>query len=206
MTTYDNYIKLLRSDMSNWLIHFTKYDKNDIHNERYPFKNLNKIIEHKQLNGNNQLIRGDYKCICFSEAPLAKAISIIEYSDYIYNKTKERPFRYAPFGIAVKKEWLYNQSGRPVIYQSEQEYSQTFEEQRYRHVRYEPNNGIDFTWEREWRIKCGQLSLQPEHTTIIVKNKRYREQLLEKYYAEQSNNPFNIDIYPWGLVSLDELS
>jgi hypothetical protein len=52
-------------------------------------------------------------------------------------------------------------------------------------VRYEPNNDIDFTWEKEWRIKCDKLFLEPDNTTIFVKDRKYLNILLEEYYMQQ---------------------
>jgi hypothetical protein len=45
--------------------------------------------------------------------------------------------RYSPFGIMVSKQWLFAQGGRPVIYQSAEEYQLLTENHRWRHVLYE---------------------------------------------------------------------
>lgn len=38
----------------------------------------------------------------------------------------------------------------------------------YRFVPYDPLNGIDYTWEREWRIKTDSLTLDPNNTLVVV--------------------------------------
>ena len=38
--------------------------------------------------------------------------------------SESKSYRYEPFGIGVKKEWLYEKGGRPVIYSSDEEYEE----------------------------------------------------------------------------------
>jgi hypothetical protein len=87
--------------------------------------------------------------------------------------------RYAPFGVMVDKSWLFSRGGRPVIYQPENEYFQLPEAFRHRHVRYEPDNGIDFTWEREWRIP-GDVEIQPANVTLVVPDRRFPDLAKER--------------------------
>jgi hypothetical protein len=35
-------------------------------------------------------------------------------------------------------------------------------------VPYDFETGLDFTWEREWRIKTDELALDPKHTLVVV--------------------------------------
>jgi len=39
---------------------------------------------------------------------------------------------------------------------------------KYRFVKYDIENEIDYTWEREWRIKTESLRLNPKYTIVIV--------------------------------------
>ena len=195
------FINSIRSDLSDWLIHCTQ--PTDVLSA---FDVLRKILQEASLIGSNQYIKAQCKCVCFSESPLTKIKSLITYCD-----THQCSLRYAPYGIAVKKEWLFEQGGRPVIYQTDNEFSITSDEHKYRHMRYDPAKNFDFSWEREWRVNCDQLLLQPEITTVFVKSRDDIRLLLEEYYGHQSSwslvgVPFNIDIYPWGLISLDEIS
>ena len=63
--------------------------------------------------------------------------------------------RYKPFGVILTKKWLFEQCGRPVIYQADLEYASLPEEMRWRHVRYEPQiePAIDFSGKREWKYE-----------------------------------------------------
>ena len=130
----------MRPDISNNLIHFTKGP------EAEAFPLLQQIIAERSLRGGNGMIRGGHRCVCFTEAPL-----------HSLENGLVNPFayaRYAPFGIVTSKRYLFAQGGRPAIYQSDEEYDLLSDDQKWRHVRYEPNGEpmIDFSWEREWRI------------------------------------------------------
>lgn len=81
--------------------------------------------------------------------------------------------------------------------------------------RLHPISGHDFTWEREWRIKATSLELEPQHTTVFVKNKSDVEILLKEHYEPQDfairllsehAAPYGINLYPWSLISLEEIS
>ncbi|MDD2540339.1 MAG: hypothetical protein PHH28_04760 [Desulfuromonadaceae bacterium] len=80
----------------------------------------------------------------------------------------ERP-RYEPYGIAVRKDWLFQRNGRPVIYQPDSEYPLLPPQLQWRHVRYEPPN-VDFTWEREWRVQCDELQIAPNEVLVLVRS------------------------------------
>ncbi len=199
--TKPSYIDPIRSDISKWLVHCTQDTS-----ERTSFDNLRKILSDCYLEGSKNLIKAGTKCVCFSEAPITKIKSLISYCDAFQSS-----LRYAPFGIAVRKEWLFSQGGRPVIYQQDAQFENTSKEHKYLHVKYEPDQDFDFSWEREWRIKCNRLRLQPEMTTVFVKDRQHLNILLNEHYSGQSSwtltgTPFSIEIYPWGLISLDEIS
>src|SRR5215472_3902451 len=99
-----------RQDISEFLVHFTKGTD---HEEA--FTNLRKIIESRKLIAGSGYIKGNYRCVCFSEAPLANLADGLVNENY-YS-------RYSPFGIVVSKAWLFNRGGRPVIYQPESEFN-----------------------------------------------------------------------------------
>ena len=110
---------MIRSDLSPSLIHFTKGETS-----AEAFGRLRKILTERRLLGGNGHIKGGYKCVCFSEAPLAVL-------------TEKFYQRYSSFGIMVSKEWLFARGGRPVIYQTEQKFGDLPESHRWRHVLYE---------------------------------------------------------------------
>jgi hypothetical protein len=57
----------------------------------------------------------------------------------------------------------------------------------WRHVRYEPNgaNPIDFTWEREWRVKCERLEFHPSDVVTLLPREEWTDELMREHEAEQ---------------------
>lgn len=163
-----------RTDISKYLIHFTK--GNTLEDA---FETLKKIINEQQLLGSDTLIKGCYKCVCFSEAPLQSL------NDGLVNP--EFYTKYSPFGIMVEKKWLFERGGRPVIYQSDEEFELLPESHKWRHMRYEPhkNPPIDFSWEREWRIHCDTLTFDHSMASIIVQNSDWANRLCYDHRCRQ---------------------
>jgi len=113
----------------------------------------------------------------------------------------------------VDKSWLYQQGGRPVIYQSDEEYYQLPDSHKYRHKVYDPLKGIDFTWEREWRIHTNELILDPSETTVIVPNRGWVENFKQEHIDSIESDIMifkkdawmMIDKYPWHFIALEDL-
>lgn len=209
-------ISLVRRDLGNLLFHFTRTPTSNvvIKNGKYTrrlsksaYSIIEKIISEGKIEGSSKNIRGSFKCICFNESPISEMASLFALENIA--RTEHEKIRYEPFGVAVKKEWLYSKGGRPVIYGPEEDFELLPYELKYRYVRYEPDRGIDFTWEREWRIKSDFLELDPKSTLIVVPD---AETAFELAY-EHSDVEVELD-YPgtpigsyhvakWMTVSLD---
>ena len=99
-----------RFDISDKLIHFTGGGE-CVDNA---FARLRAIIRGGRLIANSRMIRGGYRCVSFTEAPLpAFAPAFIS----------EFPFtRYSPFGLMFEKNWIFERGGRPVIYQPDSDF------------------------------------------------------------------------------------
>lgn len=169
-----------RPDISDKLIHFTKGNS-----EEDAFNNLKSIIYSGELKGNEgQYIRGKHSCVCFTEAPLdACKDGFVNHNNFS---------RYSLFGLIFDKKWIYNTyNGRPVIYQSEEEYKILPEDMQWRHVRFEPNGDqwIDFTWEREWRINCknfdGKVNFNSSVAKIVVPTVKWVDRLIDEFNWDQ---------------------
>jgi hypothetical protein len=168
---------MTRTDISDSLIHFTG-PRDDWENA---YGNLKSILSSQKIIAGKDLIRGQYSCVCFTEAPFPSLEEgLLNPSNYS---------RYAPFGVMFDKVLVFERGGRPVIYQSEEEYSALPESLRWRHVRYEPTASppIDFTWEREWRIHCTGLLFGPSEATIIVPNSVWRDRLIGEHDQDQDH-------------------
>ena len=168
-------IRLVRRDMGNLLFHFTRKPKEkfvvvktrggELSMSASAYSVLNKILYEESLKGSSKWTYGE-NCICFTEAPIVEFNSIFALNE-IASSNKEKP-RYEPFGIAVSKKWLYEKGGRPVIYDHPSNINLLPAELKYRFVPYDPANGIDYTWEREWRLNADFLKLDPKHTLVVV--------------------------------------
>jgi hypothetical protein len=163
-----------RRDISDKIVHFTSGDSGE-----EAFQRLCNIIREMRILGTSEKIRGGYKCVCFSEAPLMSLPGGLVNPD-AYS-------RYSPFGLVFDKSWIFAKGGRPVIYQTEEEFSILPEEIRWRHVRYEPNQDppVDFTWEREWRIPCDYLVINPSVAAIVIPENLWVQRMLDEHELEQ---------------------
>ena len=158
---------MIRDDLSNKVIHFTrgsgkKYSKEFIKKAN---ENFYSIITSGMLLGSAKNIKAGCKCICFTESPISKFPYIFDDPDFCY----------APLGVMVDKIWLFEKGGRPVIYQPDTEYNCLSESKKYKHKAYNPTNGIDFSWEREWRVALDKLPLDDTKVTYIVPNRRWED-------------------------------
>src|SRR6266516_3972805 len=138
-----------RDDISDYVVHFIKGDTFD-----HAFETLRKILKEMRLLGGTGYIKGGYRCVCFSEAPVHHLGSAL-------TRPTVHGVRYRPFGVVVSKSWLFARGGRPVIYRPDEEFLSLPDRMRWRHVRYEPaaDPPIDFSWEREWRVKTDIAAL-----------------------------------------------
>lgn len=211
-------LKLVRRDLGNLLFHFTKPAATNvviqrgtatIHlNSRGPEAVLKKILTEGKLQGSSGFIRGNHRCVCFTESPITELAALFSLARIAEDPTHQT--QYQPYGIAVKKDWLFSRGGRPVIYQSDAEYATLPTGLQYRHVRYEPDNEIDFSWEREWRIQTNELIITPENALIVVPTADEAFELT-KHFCErepddfdEEGQPHGVYEYPtWQTVSLD---
>jgi len=144
-----------RVDISEFLVHFTKGDEAPA--------NFASIANEAVLRGGTGFIKGNFRCVCFTEAPLHSL------QDILLHRTGHA-FKYEPFGVIVRKKWLFGLGGRPAIYQPDSEFPSLPDSHKWRHVRYEPNATppVDFTWEREWRILTNTLAISPKDAWLVV--------------------------------------
>lgn len=213
-------IRLVRRDISDLLFHFTRSLG---HGKRVEIKSgmsmsssegrainvLRKILYEGKLRGTSNWTYGE-DCVCFTEAPIQEFNSIFSLVSVAASK-EERP-RYEPYGIAVNKHWLFKQGGRPVIYDSPSSFNDLPPAMRHRFVPYDLEKGIDFTWEREWRIRTSTLALDPKQTLVVVPKSDEAFELVYEFadmnmdYDYADGESFPVGTYHtahWLAVSLD---
>lgn len=168
---------MVRDDLSDRLIHLTRGTGTEASKNREDaVKNLESILDSSTLKGGDGFIKGKYVCTCFSEVPVSKL-------PYILAHATTHHFKYEPYGVMVDKRWLFQRGGRPVIYGPEDDYNALPEDMKYRHVRFhldEPGD-VDFTWEREWRLRTDALTLDPAKVTVILPDRSARDAFANKF-------------------------
>lgn len=195
-----------RPDVAPNLLHLVRGDaRGDA------FARLREIIAGRCLSASTQAIRDGSRCVSFVEAPIKQLREVFRWS-------AEREPRLQPFGVLLGKDYLFALGGRPVIYQSDAEYDELPASLRYRHVRYDPLTvpPIDFTWEREWRLRADVLQLEPERCCIVVASEADRTALFTEH-AEREELRLEAlgpavggsladelaESFPWPVISLD---
>jgi len=164
---------MIRNDLSERLIHLTR-DLDGISGE----DRFLKIVNSKQIIGSSINIKGGYKCICFSEAPISALGQIIA--------KKDPDIHYSPYGFMFSKDYLFKVGARPVIYQPDEEYGLLNEELKYRHVKFDlsKEKKVDWSWEREWRLKSEFLPITPSDVTLIIPTRKIEEKMKNKNQEE----------------------
>lgn len=195
---------MIRDDLSNKLIHLVRGATME-----EAFGKFQNILWEGRLRGGDGYIKGGYRCVCFTETPISKL-------GYVLANPDVANMRYRPIGIMVDKKWVFEQGGRPVIYQPTSDFEKLPEELRYRHVCLElnrPGTPVDLTWEREWRVKTDELVLPPELTTVILPARHWRDVLVESHTNDIQDQvqmlgqvaALAVVPYPWHIIVLDDL-
>lgn len=148
-----------REDISDYLFHFTK-GKN-------AFQTLCEIWNERSLK--DPCKRG---YICFTEAPITALYNMFQ----IFERYDEP--MYAPYGIGIKKDLLYEKGCRPVIYGTNDDFKNLPQEFGWRCVEYLPYKN-DYTWLREWRLKQSSFELLPKECIIITKTESEQTMLMK---------------------------
>lgn len=165
---------MARQDISDYVVHFTKSD-----GDASDYDRIRKILSERRLIGTDRLIRGAHTCICFSEAPLAALENgLLNSSSYS---------RYSPYGVIFHKSWMFQQGGRPVIYQPYDDYDDLPPSAQWRHVTYDPTSTppIDFTWEREWRLPKEELYFDNASAAMIVPDQAAAKSIIADHHLEE---------------------
>jgi hypothetical protein len=139
-----------RTDYSQYLIHWTDSDRfHQIVRDGY-FKASRGDRTTDPLGGPSLPTIAD-PAVCFSEMPIGHYLQAI-MADSRYSNRK--------FGIAIRKQVLYQYGARPVLYGDELFKARLAREYKYLFCHFDyhaPNRGwIDWTHEREWRVQPNQ--------------------------------------------------
>lgn len=167
-----------RSDISGYITHLTRET-----DEMSSVDVLMKILKDKKLIGSNKdgYIRGKSQAVCFQDSPLHGVAQNINH-EILNNEKLGGKIRYRATGLLFHKAYVYYRGGRPVIYDNEDYFNTMPEDQQWRFVSYnlsDPRNVIDWTHEREWRIKGDFSFVYSEVQVILPGPKSYRKFIKE---------------------------
>lgn len=169
-----------RVDLSSRVTHLTKGDTDD-----EAFKNLISILEEKCIRASktgSNFINGDIPAVCLQEAPLIAIAENLQYEEKLREEDEKQRIRYLGFGIRFHKDFIYQNNGRPVIYDDTNQAKEYLHKSDWwRIVRLDlsdENHMIDWTHEREWRVP-GDLLFDYSQCEIIVPSPVYYHKFVE---------------------------
>lgn len=181
---------LRRADFSARITHLTKRKKN-----KNALNVLFEILDSKELKGSdhNGFIVGTSRAVCFQELPLYALAENVFYEKELFDNSNDSNCapRYEPFGIRFNKGQCYqNHGARPVIYGSTKELKDSLPPEEYwRIVNLDYTDSrkiIDWTHEREWRVK-DNLNFEYSEIEVIVEDPESFRKFIEYYQNKKPN-------------------
>lgn len=165
-----------RSDISCYLYHLTRESDGNS-----AMDVLIKIVNEKKINGsttNSGFIVGANKAVCFQDTTTYGLSQNTFHEQKLREENKTNKIRYKPIGLAFNKQYVYKKGGRPVIYEKTQVAKQILPpDEWWRIVNFDLSDNdqfIDWTHEREWRIK-GDFHFNLSNAyVILVSSKSYK--------------------------------
>lgn len=169
----------VREDLSDYVFHFARYP------EQTGKDTLRSILSDKAI-----LDKGNKGYICFTDAPLTQLPAMFKLFEK--DNSFHENYRYAPYGIGVKKDYFYQLGGRPIILSNNEEineitqiYAKSSEaDQRFFSERLSWRlqalvpGYYDFSWLREWRIPVSRFDLDYNNCIGIVPTATEHEDIL----------------------------
>ncbi|MGG0027310.1 DUF2971 domain-containing protein [Bacillus safensis subsp. osmophilus] len=179
--------------MTTYLTHLTRGSsgkREGISEDRLDI--LIKILNDKKLIASGKgFINSGEPVVCLQDVPLYGVSQNIKH-EMVINQSKYRRKRYEPIGIAISKKYVFSKGGLPVIYEKPtiQEGKEKFpnipQELLWRVVSYDLSDikaYIDWTHEREWRVK-GDLEFSLSDVYVILSDNMMYKDFTKKVEPE----------------------
>lgn len=176
-----------RADISSRVVHLTKPNQDE---NLTALEVLMKILTEQTIQGSgNKLVSGvqrGFICgnapvVCFQDVPLFSLSENIMHEQDMCSNNTNLPIRYRPFGLRFDKRYVFRNGGRPVLYENTDTAKSFLPQNEYwRIVKLDLNddeNIIDWTHEREWRIK-GDFKFELAEAEILLSE----ENSLKSFY------------------------
>lgn len=193
-----------RSDLSSQVIHLTRSSEGD-EGKVGPVDVLYKILSECRISGSTTakgFICGDIPATCFQDAPVYSVCQNINAEEQYREAVDDARIRYVGVGVMFPKPYVFERGGRPVIYEQVEKAKEILpEDEWWRIVRLDlndPENIIDWTHEREWRVPGG-FEFDLSEATIVLPSKVGYDRFL-KLCTEDDNSDILNEIK--GIVNL----
>ena len=169
-----------RSDLTTSLVHLTKET-----DELNVLEVLLKILDDKKLNGSSThsgFIIGDNSAVCFQDIPIYGITQNLLHEQQNKEELGDK-IRYSPVGLSFSKSFLFNKGARPVIYEKKETAKSLIPRTEWwRIVSFDLSDNdkiIDWTHEREWRLK-GDLEFSLDDVTILLTRKNIYQEFIKQ--------------------------
>lgn len=182
-----------RTDFTSGLVHLTKSQIID----KISYSGLDilmKILDEQILKGSTTksgFISGSTPAVCFQDVPLFSLSENIYYEQYLKKKTKAENYRYMGFGLRFSKDFIFKNSGRPVIYDKTDDAKKYLPISEYwRIVNLDfsnENNYIDWMHEREWRVP-GNLEFDLSEVDVLIHSGKTYKEFIDRCRAYKSKD------------------
>ena len=183
-----------RLDLSAWVWHYVRRDEN-------PNETLRNIIRDEAIKGS--ICRPfDEHVVCFTETPLwAHIAEDVELRGWEYA-------RLSLYGIGFRRDWLYEQGARPVIYTERMYYDVLPGELKHLFVEFDLIKEVDFSWQREWRIKTEEFTVDRSKSVLIFPDHNDFQDIIYDYYADFDVSDGEVETYgsvdkKWNFIPCD---
>lgn len=191
--SYENWRKRIqyRTDLSGYVYHLTKGETNNGSDGiSHPLDRLIKIITERILIGSSTksgFITGNRKAICFQDAPISGIVQNVLHEN-TYREDLGSKIRYTYLGLAFPKPYIFQNGGRPVLYEEREKAKKILPPEEYwRIVDFSLNNKeniVDWSHEREWRLPADEFHFDLSKATILLPNETTYRDLIDKLPKE----------------------
>ncbi|HHY0577501.1 TPA: hypothetical protein ACVU5O_004633 [Vibrio parahaemolyticus] len=177
-----------RSDMSTSVVHLTKGNR-----KRSTIKTVYKILNDKRIKGSTTdsgFIVGKNSAVCFQDAPMHSICQNCWFEQKLRENDESVRVRYQPTGFLFHKQLVHKAGGRPVIYDNTVAAKKYLpQEEWWRIVNFDLTNDeqfIDWTHEREWRVK-GDFEFALRDVTLLFATSSTYQEFIQ--YCDSQDNP-----------------
>lgn len=165
-----------RTDLTTSLVHLTKAPP-----DSKVVEVMLSILDERILRGSTTekgFIIGKNRAVCFQDAPVHSVAQNCWFEQKLRESNEHVKQRYIPSGFLFHKQDVYKKGGRPAIYDKTAEAKQYLPESEWwRIVNFDISDDeafIDWTHEREWRLK-GDFKFNLQDVTLLfTKPSTYR--------------------------------